>query len=462
MMEDRAPVSWLPSERPDQKNEGTTLVLIELLFLLLVIALLRLFFAPLSFAPTTVIIVWLLLAFTSYLVGEFESTARVNYGLTIRTQASFALTYVLYQILSALWRWCEPLNVKFWLALWCYLTFLGPFLGIIFRRLFPQRVVFVTDFNKNKVGLLRWWGFECSQVVPLGWLGKWLKHNSDRLGRVREFKSIIVDISTPNTLLFSGAGRNQVSDSRLTPEQVVSSLVPHYFVDFVGVSSFKMSSYLLGPHPRPIGPFVGEGIDRRMKRVVDLLISFILLVALGPLLLFVAFLIKLTTPGPVFYRHRRLGRNMREFNLLKFRTMYQNADILLEKILSADPEKRREFERTFKLKNDPRVTPVGRWLRRTSIDELPQLLNIFAGQMSLVGPRPIVEKEIPYYEGYSLLIFRVPPGVTGLWQISGRTDISYEERVRLDTKYVREWSLLGDLAIILKTIPVVLSRRGAY
>jgi undecaprenyl-phosphate galactose phosphotransferase len=153
---------------------------------------------------------------------------------------------------------------------------------------------------------------------------------------------------------------------------------------------------------------------------------------------------------------------MREFYLLKFRTMYKDAEQRLEEILKNDPVKRAEFEQTFKLKDDPRVTPLGRWLRKFSIDELPQLLNVLIGQMSLVGPRPIVEKEVGYYKDYSLLLFRVPPGLTGLWQVSGRTDTAYEERVKLDTRYVREWTLTGDLMIILKTVPAVLSRRGAY
>ncbi|MCL6465863.1 MAG: sugar transferase [candidate division WOR-3 bacterium] len=223
-----------------------------------------------------------------------------------------------------------------------------------------------------------------------------------------------------------------------------------------------MSAYFLSPHPRPIGPFVPYSIGRRLKRIVDLIISLLALLLLALPMLVVAILIKLTSPGPVFYKHRRLGRNMREFDLLKFRTMYKDAGQRLEEILKSDPKKREEFARTFKLKDDPRVTPLGRWLRKFSIDELPQLFNVLVGQMSLVGPRPIVEKEVEYYRDYSLLLFRVPPGLTGLWQVSGRTDTSYEERVKLDTRYVREWTLAGDLVIILKTVPAVLSRRGAY
>lgn len=425
-------------------RSNAVLIFLELLLLFIVIALLRLFFVPFSIGVTTVVMVWFLLALASYLVGEFESTARANYGLTVRTQAAFALTYVSYSVVHSVWPWCEPLTVKFWLLLWCYLTFLAPLIGVVLRRLAPQRVLFVTDFNRDKVNLLRWWGFHSVETVLIEDLERWMKANSDKIGRIDRVDLIVVDITDPKT------------------EYLVSMVAPRYFVDFVGISSFRMSAYFLGPHPRPIGPFVPYSIGRRLKRIVDLSIAFLVLVILGLPMLLVALLIKLTSPGPVFYKHRRLGRNMREFNLLKFRTMYKDAEQRLEEILKNDPVKRAEFEQTFKLRDDPRVTPLGRFLRKFSIDELPQLLNVLIGQMSLVGPRPIVEKEVGYYQDYSLLLFRVPPGLTGLWQVSGRTDTAYEERVKLDTRYVREWTLAGDLVIILKTVPAVLSRRGAY
>jgi len=425
-------------------RSNAILIFLELLLLFIVISLLRLFFVPFSIGVTTVVVVWFLLALASYLVGEFESTARANYGLTIRTQAAFALAYVAYSVAHSLWSWCEPLTVKFWLALWCYLNFIAPVIGVVLRWFVPQKVLFVTDFNSDKVGLLRWWGFQCRERILIEDLEPWMKENSDKAGRIDKVDLIVVDITDPKT------------------EYLIVQVAPRYFSDFVGIPSFRISAYFLSPHPRPIGPFVPYSIGRRLKRIVDLTISLLALLLLALPMLAVAVLIKLTSPGPVFYKHRRLGRNMREFDLLKFRTMYKDAEQRLEEILKSDPKKREEFARTFKLKDDPRVTPLGRWLRKLSIDELPQLFNVLVGQMSLVGPRPIVEKEVEYYRDYSLLLFRVPPGLTGLWQVSGRTDTSYEERVKLDTRYVREWTLAGDLVIILKTIPVVLSRLGAY
>ncbi|MCR4423811.1 MAG: sugar transferase [candidate division WOR-3 bacterium] len=425
-------------------RSNAILIFLELLLLFIVIALLRLLFVPFSIGVTTVVVVWFLLALASYLVGEFESTARANYGLTIRTQAAFALAYVAYSVVHSLWSWCEPLTVKFWLALWCYLNFVAPVIGVVLRWFVPQKVLFVTDFNSDKVGLLRWWGFQCRERILIEDLERWMKENSDKAGRIDKVDLIVVDITDPKT------------------DYLIVQVAPRYFIDFVGIPSFRMSAYFLSPHPRPIGPFVPYSIGRRLKRIVDLIISLLALLLLALPMLVVAILIKLTSPGPVFYKHRRLGRNMREFDLLKFRTMYKDAGQRLEEILKSDPKKREEFARTFKLKDDPRVTPLGRWLRKFSIDELPQLFNVLVGQMSLVGPRPIVEKEVEYYRDYSLLLFRVPPGLTGLWQVSGRTDTSYEERVKLDTRYVREWTLAGDLVIILKTVPAVLSRRGAY
>jgi lipopolysaccharide/colanic/teichoic acid biosynthesis glycosyltransferase len=390
------------------------------------------------------VILWALMAAASYVVGEFETTARANYGLTLRTQAAFALTYVAYSGLRALWQWCDPLWVRFWLALWLYLTLLAPLIGVLLRRRLTQPVAFVTDFRAHKARLLRWWGFDCVEVVPIAEAADWLKQRSNDVHHVADYHLIVADTTDVRT------------------EYLVAGLAQQYFVDFVGVRSFSMGAYLLGPHPRHVSSFALDGAARRLKRVIDLLVSAVALVLLSPLLLVSALLVKLTSPGPVFYRHRRLGRNMKPLWLLKFRTMYRDADKRLHDILEANPEKRSEFEATFKLKDDPRVTPVGRWLRKFSIDEFPQFFNIIAGQMSLVGPRPIVEKEIDFYKDYSLLLFRVPPGATGLWQVSGRTDTTYQQRVELDTHYVREWTLLMDIRIILKTPHAVLARRGAY
>jgi Undecaprenyl-phosphate galactose phosphotransferase WbaP len=172
--------------------------------------------------------------------------------------------------------------------------------------------------------------------------------------------------------------------------------------------------------------------------------------------------IKLTSPGPVLFGHQRYGRDGQVFRAWKFRSMVQNANHILDEYLSNNPEAMREWLADHKLRNDPRVTPIGSLLRRFSLDELPQLFNVLLGHMSLVGPRPIVENEIERYaDGYDLYR-RVPPGITGLWQVSGRNNTTYQERVAFDRYYVRNWSVWLDLYILARTFRVVLQAEGAY
>lgn len=202
--------------------------------------------------------------------------------------------------------------------------------------------------------------------------------------------------------------------------------------------------------------------SRRTKRGLDLLLTTFGGLVLIPLLLALGTLLKLDSTGPVFYAQRRIGAGGEEFRCWKFRTMHANAEVLLESYLSNDPRLRAEWELEHKLRDDPRVTRVGRFLRKTSLDELPQLWNVLVGQMSLVGPRPIVVAEVAKYgEAYDLYR-RVTPGISGMWQVSGRNNTSYEERVALDSYYVRSWSVWLDLIILARTIESVLLRRGAY
>lgn len=197
------------------------------------------------------------------------------------------------------------------------------------------------------------------------------------------------------------------------------------------------------------------------KRAFDILVSGLALLALSPLFLVIGALIMRTGARP-FYGHTRVGRRGRLFKCLKFQSMVPNAAEVLKELLAKDPEARAEWERDFKLKNDPRVTKIGDFLRRTSLDELPQLINVFRGEMSLVGPRPVVEAELERYGEYRDNYLGARPGITGLWQISGRNDIDYDRRVGYDTWYVRNWSVWYDLVILWRTVGVVLKRQGAY
>lgn len=202
-------------------------------------------------------------------------------------------------------------------------------------------------------------------------------------------------------------------------------------------------------------------IPRALKRIFDVLGSLALLVSLAPMLAYLSWRIR-QTGGAAIFSHRRIGRYGRTFGCLKFRTMVPDAESVLRSYLEGDSGARAEWERDFKLKEDPRITPIGAFLRRTSLDELPQLWNVIKGEMSLVGPRPIIEKELRRYGDQVDYYLETRPGITGLWQISGRNDTTYEDRVALDSWYVRNWSLWYDLVILVKTAGVVLRGKGAY
>ncbi|WP_242647840.1 undecaprenyl-phosphate galactose phosphotransferase WbaP [Candidatus Desulforudis audaxviator] len=199
-----------------------------------------------------------------------------------------------------------------------------------------------------------------------------------------------------------------------------------------------------------------------LKRAFDLVVGSLVLALFLPLMALIALAVKLDSPGPVIFAHKRIGRGGREFRCYKFRTMVANAWEELDRLLKENPDLHAEWERDFKLKNDPRITRVGRFLRRTGLDELPQIFNVLKGEMSLVGPRPIVKKEVLRFGPYIDDFYLVRPGITGLWQVSGRNDIDYGDRIRLESWYVRNWSLWLDLTILIRTVAVVLARRGAY
>jgi Undecaprenyl-phosphate galactose phosphotransferase WbaP len=198
-----------------------------------------------------------------------------------------------------------------------------------------------------------------------------------------------------------------------------------------------------------------------LKRVFDLLGSATLLILLAPLFAYLALKVS-RDGGSAFFGHERVGQDGRKFKCYKFRSMVVNAQEVLEDLLARDECARAEWAKDFKLKNDPRINPIGHFLRRTSLDELPQLWNVLKGEMSLVGPRPVVQAELTRYGEDVVYYLMAKPGMTGLWQVSGRNDVDYDTRVYLDSWYVKNWSLWHDLVILFKTISVVLTHQGAY
>ena len=202
--------------------------------------------------------------------------------------------------------------------------------------------------------------------------------------------------------------------------------------------------------------------NRLAKRIFDLILTIIGGILISPILLILAVVVGADNKGRIIFAHRRVGRKGKPFPCYKFQTMVPNAQERLEEYLAKNPEARKEWEESFKLTNDPRVTKLGAFLRKTSLDELPQLWNVLMGDMSLVGPRPIVAKEVKFYGENIEEYYMVPPGITGMWQVNGRSDTTYEERVGMDTWYVRNWSVWIDLVYLFKTVKAVFTGKGAY
>jgi exopolysaccharide production protein ExoY len=211
---------------------------------------------------------------------------------------------------------------------------------------------------------------------------------------------------------------------------------------------------ITGAHARPLGGL--------RKRTLDILIALGAFLFSLPITIPVAAALILFDRGPLFYGHERIGQGGRRFRCLKFRSMRVDGDRILAEHLRASPAAAREWAETRKLVDDPRVTRLGQMLRKTSIDELPQLINVLRGEMSIVGPRPVVEEELDRYGPWVDYYLRARPGLTGAWQVSGRSDTNYRRRVELDCRYVEGWSIWRDLKIIILTVPVVLGRRGSY
>jgi lipopolysaccharide/colanic/teichoic acid biosynthesis glycosyltransferase len=218
----------------------------------------------------------------------------------------------------------------------------------------------------------------------------------------------------------------------------------------------------LTPWPQSLVEFPTSSFYFFWKRPFDLIGSLVLLLVALPIFALVALLVTIEG-GPVFYAHQRVGRGGKSFGCLKFRTMLVDGDRMLQSLLESSPSARREWESSHKLRNDPRITRIGAFLRQYSLDEIPQLLNVLRGEMSLVGPRPVVARELDrFYGSMATAYMSVRPGITGPWQVSGRSSVHYDRRVALDIAYAASHSFAGDLVILGRTVGAVLSRRGAH
>lgn len=363
---------------------------------------------------------------------------------------------------------------------WLILAWVGTFLLVVFNRFLLRRIVyalrkqgfFLTPaviVGANQEGrwlveqLLEW---KTSGLHLVGFVDKKLPitspsfHGLVSLGSVERLDEIIEQYDIGEIILASSAfsthdylldifrkyGVNDKINIRMSSglyEILTTSLTVNEFayVPLVYVNKVRLT-----------------GLDNVVKAGLDYILATISFIALFPFLMLIAIWIKATSPGPILHKRLVMGLKGKQFYAWKFRTMVTNGDEILDQY----PQLKEELARNHKLKKDPRITPVGAILRKYSFDELPQLINVFRREMSLVGPRMISPEEVSMYKQFDMNLLTVLPGITGLWQVSGRSDISYEERVRLDMYYIRNWSLWLDLQLLFQTIPSVLRSRGAY
>lgn len=289
-------------------------------------------------------------------------------------------------------------------------------------------------------------------------------HGFPVLGGFEDMEKVIQETGVRTVLIAApGLPQDDLSDliyraqSLVKQVDVVPNLVAVPMSNVTAESFFDAKIMVLHIRNNLASPW-----NQLLKRIFDLALSFIGIIILLPFFLILGILIKIDSPGPCIYKRWVVGKNRHKFGFYKFRTMCINSDEVLRDLLNSNQEAREEFNKYYKLRDDPRITRLGKFLRKTSLDELPQLFNVLLGQMSLIGPRPITENEVPRYGNYIYEYFKVRPGISGLWQVSGRSNIDYQERVQMDTWYVHNWSVWLDMVLLWRTVAVVVKHKGAY
>lgn len=327
---------------------------------------------------------------------------------------------------------------------------------------FRKDIVIVCD-NEGINGIEQWhtpgnyYGFEVKEVIIVDKanINEKLEYLQNE-AKEKEYYACVVSLNTlPNTKLFYIIDHIQhhISKVFVTPNKKLQ--VPLYNAEIFNTLDAKGATLFIKNN-------LLNRFDRFIKSLFDYFVSFLLIFFSFPFLLLLWIVVFVSSGGKPLFKHRRIGQDGRSFNVYKFRTMKKDADKILQELLKNNPKIKKEWEKEFKLKNDPRITKVGSFLRKTSLDELPQIINVLQGKMSLVGPRPIVKEEIKKYGDYFDYFSAVKPGITGLWQVSGRNDISYKDRVAIDVWYTRNWSIGLDILILIKTFSVVLLKKGSY
>ena len=362
------------------------------------------------------------------------------------------------------------LSMVLWLCIATPLILiLVPFLRVLTRLLFSKAswwgqatlVISDSEVGKKVIALLHRhpeWGINPTHML----------HNTEGANtqylHLLEDKSLLEAITRHNGISSVVVALAQENQTRIVDYLKQSNVFQQVFVPTNGVGGYiQLKEVIEKVETGHVDPNEGKRISIRMffKRLIDLVGAAIGLIISAPLFIAISAVIKFTSKGPIFFKQERMGKDGKTFKVLKFRTMHLNAEQKLKDLLESDPVLRQEYEIFHKLRNDPRITPIGKMLRRYSLDEFPQLWNVITGDMSLVGPRAYIPRELPNMRGYEMEVLKCCPGVTGLWQVSGRNQLSFDERVTIDVNYQKRWSLSLDVYILLKTIPVVLTGNGA-
>ena len=387
---------------------------------------------------TTVVFLWL--GTLTFYLHNFERYSRASFGLAWLFALVMVPTsrHLFRTIFSSMGMWGEPI------ALIGYGECGSHLLNILtkYPKLGYHPVVIINGFSSKKI-----------PTIPIP---QYFDNGQLPFSKIRDLDGIKTAILITSEI----------------PQELLTKIVDgywHKFQHLIMIADDQKSSSIW-IEPQDIGGILGlevrqnlfSDLEQAIKRVIDVCLVLLALPILIILLIILAILIRINSPGPIVYTQKRIGKNGKEFTIWKFRTMAVNAEQILTEYIQKHPSIQIEWNDTQKIKNDPRVTAVGKILRRLSLDELPQFINILHGEMSLVGPRPIVQEEIPLYGNKYHLYTKVKPGLTGLWQVSGRNDLAYEERVNLDEYYVRNWSVWMDIYILASTVKAVLMGKGAY
>jgi undecaprenyl-phosphate galactose phosphotransferase len=335
------------------------------------------------------------------------------------------------------------------------------------KNLFTEKVILV-GAGKTAERIVRFWNedlgyrYDIVGILDDKPISETLPKRFPIIGGFNNLKNV-VKVHKVNTVIIAAPGLSKENLQNLITK--IQNTVEHisFIPDLIGTPMASVEPSILFTEEilmLNLKNNLASPYNRFFKRIFDLILTILGGLLISPILIILAIIVAIDNRGRVIFAHRRVGIAGKHFNCYKFQTMKQNFD--LQKYLDENPDAKKEWEETFKLTNDPRVTKLGAILRKTSLDELPQLFNVLTGEMSLVGPRPIVDAEINRYGKFIREYFMVPPGITGFWQVSGRSDTTYEERVEMDTWYVRNWSVWIDILYLFKTIKAVTSGKGAY